>query len=43
MTKASEIDAYIKALEQYFISTSQMDKVRLAADEPGNIEAYRRR
>jgi len=42
MTKASEIDAYIKALEQYFITTGQMDKVRLAADEPGNIEAYRK-
>ncbi len=42
MSTAAEIDAYIVALEQYFITTGQMDKVRLAADEPGNIEAYRK-
>ena len=41
MDKAAEIDAYIKALEQYFLATGQMEKVRLAADEPGDIEAYR--
>ena len=41
MDKAAEIDAYIVALEQYFLATGQMDKVRLAADEPGDIEAYR--
>ncbi len=41
MACASDIDAYIVALEQYFITTKQMDKVRLAADEPGDIDAYR--
>lgn len=41
MRTAAEIDAYIVSLEQYFLATGQMDKVRLAADEPGNIEAYR--
>lgn len=41
MNRATDIDAYIVALEQYFITTGQMDKVRLAADEPGDIEAYR--
>ena len=41
MSSAADIDAYISALEQYFITTGQMEKVRLAADEPGDIEAYR--
>jgi len=42
MDNAADIDKYIAALEQYFITTGQMDKVRLAADEPGDIEAYRK-
>lgn len=42
MTTAAEIDDYIRSLEQYFISTGQIGKVRLAADEPGDIAAYRR-
>ena len=42
MTSAAEIDDYIHSLEQYFITTNQIDKVRLAADEPGDIEAYRK-
>jgi len=42
MKKAAEIDDYIKALEKYFIDTNQIDRVRLAADEPGDIEAYRK-
>jgi len=41
MTKAADIDEYIKSLETYFIMTGQMHKVRLAADEPGDIDAYR--
>jgi len=42
MKNASDIDAYIKALENYFITTGQIDKVRLAADEPADIEAYKK-
>lgn len=42
MTTAAEIDDYIRSLEQYFVTTGQIDKVRLAADEPGDIEAYRK-
>ncbi len=39
---AKEIDEYIKSLETYFINTNQIDKVRIAADEPADIEAYRK-
>lgn len=42
LRKASEVDEYIKALESYFIKTNQIDRVRIAADEPANIEAYRK-
>lgn len=42
MKKSTEIDAYITALEQYFITTGQIDRVRLAADEPGDAQAYLR-
>ncbi len=42
MRCSAEIDAYIKSLEQYFITTGQIEKVRLAADEPGDVEAYRK-
>lgn len=42
MTDSLDIDAYISALEQYFVKTGQIDKVRVAADEPGDIEAFRR-
>ncbi len=42
MTSAAEIDDYIRSLEQYFITTGQIAKVRLAADEPGDIAAYRK-
>lgn len=41
MRTAAEIDDYITSLEQYFIKTGQINRVRLAADEPGDIEAYR--
>ena len=39
---AKEIDTYIKALESYFIETDQIDRVRIAADEPADVEAYRK-
>ncbi len=42
MTHGAEIDAYIAALEDYFIKTRQIDRVRIAADEPADTEAYRR-
>ncbi len=37
-----DIDDYIISLEQYFVKTGQMDKVRLAADEPSDVVAYRK-
>lgn len=42
MTTAAEIDDYIRSLAQYFIATGQIGKVRLAADEPVDIAAYRK-
>ncbi len=42
MRDASEIDGYIKALEDYFIRTNQIDKVRVVADEPSDIEAFKK-
>lgn len=41
MRHTDEVKDYIKSLEQYFISTNQIDRVRIAADEPGDIEKYR--
>ena len=41
MRCAADIDAYIRALHDYFITTGQIDRVRVAADEPADIEAYR--
>jgi len=42
MTTAAEIDDYICSLEQYFLGTGQIEKVRLAADEPVDRTAYRK-
>ncbi len=42
MKTADEIDMYITALEHYLIATGQIDRIRLAADEPGDVVAYRR-
>lgn len=38
---AKELDTYIKMLENYFITTGQIDRVRIAADEPADIDKYR--
>lgn len=38
---AKELDAYIKALEIYFNETNQNERVRIAADEPADVVAYR--
>ncbi len=42
MRTSSEIDGYIKALEGYFIETKQIDRVRVVADEPANVEAFKK-
>ena len=42
MRDPADIDAYVSALEQYFVRTGQIDRVRLIADEPGDVAAYRR-
>lgn len=41
MRCADEIKHYVKSLETYFIETKQIDRVRIAADEPSDIEKYR--
>lgn len=41
MTKSEEIDQYIRSLEQYFLATDQMSAVRLCADEPADVVAYK--
>ena len=37
-----EIKAYIKALEKFFVEKDLIDRVRIVADEPGDIERYKR-
>lgn len=39
---AEQIKDYIKALEQYFVTTGQIERVRVVADEPSKVEKYRR-
>lgn len=41
MKNAADIDFYIASLEKYFVTTGQIDRVRIAADEPADVEAYR--
>ncbi len=41
MRDSKAICDYVRALEQYFITTGQINRVRIAADEPGDIEKYR--
>ena len=36
-----DIVRYVQALEQYFKATGQIERVRVAADEPANVELYR--
>ncbi len=38
---AAGIDAYIKALHDYFVESEQIDRVRVVADEPADTAAYR--
>lgn len=42
MRKAEEVEDFITSLEQYFVKTGQIDRVRLLADEPADIERYRK-
>ncbi len=37
-----ELETYIRLLADYFKKTGQMEKVRIAADEPADLEKYRR-
>ena len=41
MSNAADIGAYISNLEKYFIATGQIDRVRIAADEPADPALYR--
>lgn len=41
MTRAEDIRDYVRALEAYFLRTGQIDRVRIAADEPGDREKFR--
>ena len=36
-----ELDRYAAALEEYFARTGQLDRVRIVADEPADLAAYR--
>lgn len=42
MRTSEEIDAYLLAVYGYFVKTEQIDRVRLAADEPHDAAAFRR-
>lgn len=42
MRKGEDIKSYIKSLEEFFIKKGLIDKVRIVADEPGDIEKYRK-
>ena len=41
MREGQDIEDYIRALEQYFIRTGQIDRIRIAADEPSVLEPFR--
>ncbi len=41
MRTGAEIDGYIRALETYFIETDQIDRVRISADEPHELEPFK--
>ena len=38
---ADQVKDYIKALETYFLQTGQIERVRIGADEPGDVDRYR--
>ncbi|NLY18724.1 MAG: DUF4091 domain-containing protein [Clostridiaceae bacterium] len=43
MKSGEEIKEYIKALERYFIEESLIDRVRICADEPADMELFLKR
>lgn len=43
MNSGEEIKEYIRALEQYFIKESLIDRVRICADEPLDVELFQAR
>ncbi len=43
VNKAEDIKKYITAIEQYFIQNNLIEKVRIIADEPADMELYRQR
>ena len=42
ISSAEEVKEYIHSLESYFVKTAQLSRVRIAADEPADIEKYRK-
>lgn len=42
MRRGEDIKSYIQALEDFFIKKELIDKVRIIADEPGDVERYRK-
>jgi len=42
MTDGQDVRAYMRALEAHFAEKGWLDRIRLAADEPGDLEAFRR-
>ncbi len=42
MDSNEQLAGYVKSLEQYFISTNQIQYVQIVADEPDNVEKYRK-
>lgn len=42
MRSGKDFDFYVSAIYEYFRTTGQLEKVRLMADEPADVQAYRR-
>jgi len=41
VTERGIVEDYIRSLERYFVETNQISRVRIAADEPADIEKYK--
>ena len=39
--EAEVVKEYIRSLEQYFVATGQIERVRISADEPRDVDKYR--
>ena len=42
ITDGQDVRAYMRALEEHFAEMGWLDRIRLAADEPGDLEAFRK-